>query len=142
VRYVVDRQIRKIKLGGFFSPSKTLMYEVTHMHPVSGGDARSITMYSEDGKRIGKMEYERGGRECRIFKITVDDWSTSAYAADFLAYFMKEMKKARVGKVTTEVFDTDVNTHKLLTVFRKAGYSVSNIGNVTGYNQYEVTWGS
>ena len=138
---MVDRIIRKIKLGGFFSPSKTLMYEVTHMHPVSGGDARSITMYSDAGKRIGKMEYERSGRECKIFKITVDDWSTKAYAADFLAFFMKEMKKVRVGTVVTEVFDTDTNTHGILQVFRKAGYDVKNIGNVTGYNQYEVTWG-
>jgi len=139
---MVDRIIRKIKLGGFFSPSKSLMYEVTHMHAVTGGDARSITMYAEDGKRIGKLEYERTGRDCRIYKITVDDWSTSAYAADFLTFFMKEMKKSRVNKVITEVFDTDTNTHGLLSVFRKAGFKVNNIGNVTGYNQYEVTWGS
>ena len=42
----------------------------------------------------------------------------------------------------TEVFDTDTHTHELLMVFKKSGYSVSNMGNVTGYNQYEVKWGS
>ena len=89
---MVERHIRKIRTGGFFSPSKTVMYEVQYMHPVSGGDARSITMYSEAGKRIGKMEYERIGPECKIYKVTVDDWSTHAYAADFLAYLINEYR--------------------------------------------------
>jgi len=138
---MVERIIRKIRTGGFFSPSKTVMYEVQHMHPVSGGDARAITMYSDEGRRIGKMEYERTGRDCKIYKITVDDWTTDAYARDLLVYFMKEMKGFRVSKVITEIFDTDANTHSLLTTFRNAGYIVKNIGNQTGYNQFEVVWG-
>ena len=90
---MVEQHLFKIKTGGFLSPRLEVMLEEQHMQPVSGGDARSLTMYSKNGKRIGKMEFERSGRKCKIYKITVDEWRTDAFASGFLEFFMKMMKK-------------------------------------------------
>jgi len=128
--------MEKVKLGGLFSSSVKVMYEIKYMSPVAGGDARSIHMFNDDGKVIGKLEYERTGSNAKIYKISIDDWSSNKYPERLLLKFIKDMKKLSVHNIETEIFDTDNKTHELLLIFKRQGFQVSNVGNVTGYNQY------
>lgn len=128
----------KVKTGGFFSGVKVGI-EMKFVRPITNGEAQSMTMFrDDDGKVVGKLEYEISGVDSRITVFSIQDWSSSRFAEKLVKEFLDIVKKKKVKVVKIELYDTDNKTHDKLTLFRTLGFAIESGGNVTGYTQYHL----
>ena len=128
----------KVKTGGFFSGVKVGI-EIKFVRPMTNGEAQSMTMFrDDDGKTVGKLEYEISGADSKITVFSIQDWSSPRFAEKLTKEFLGLLKKKKVKVIKIEIYDTDNKTHDKLTLFRSLGFSIESGGNVTGYTQYHL----
>lgn len=131
-----EYEMEKIKTGGFFSPALKVMYEIKFLHAVPNGEAKSICMFDDCGKSLGRLEYNRSGDNAKIACFAMDDWTSTKYAEQLLSRFIRHMKKDKVTIIDSELYQNDDKIHQKLTVFRGCGFHIETGGSLTGYTQY------
>ena len=130
-------EMGRIKLGGFFGPSKKVIYEFKFERPTTEGEIKSINMYKEsDGDHLGKIEYLVNGGTLKLHVFNVLNWSSNVYGDALMEKFIKVARREKAKKIEHEMYDTDNKTHNKLSLFKNNGFEVESRGNITGYNQY------
>jgi hypothetical protein len=135
-----ELEMGRIKLGGFFGPSESVIFEFKFERPTENGEVKSINMFKkDDGDQLGKLEYQRNGTSSKLTVFNVINWTSEKYAEALMDRFLRIMKKEKVNFVEHEMYDTDDKTHQKLTLFKNIGFVVESRGNITGYSQYYMT---
>jgi hypothetical protein len=139
---MADLEPGKIKHGGLFGQTERVIYEHKFERPTAEGEVKSINMYKEsDGEHLGKVEFVNNGGTLKLHVFNILNWTTPLYAEALLNKILKVMRKEKVKMIEHEMYDTDDKTHHKLTLFRDYGFHVESRGNITGYNQYYLTYG-
>ncbi len=136
---MVQYEVGKIKLGGLFSKSIKILFEIKFERSSMEGEVSIITMKSEEGKEIGKLEYAVKDNRSLINTFIVRDWSNINYAKALLKKYLEIAKKNKVKHVEGEIYDKDATTYDKLQLLKKLGFKVTSGGKLTGYQQYYIT---
>jgi hypothetical protein len=132
---MVDYETGKIKTGLFSGVN--VGYESKLMRPTANGEVRSITVYdSDNGRRLGSLEYEIDGSNAKVNGFAFDDWKDMRMPEGFLNYIIKKLKKKGVSRMSVEIYDVDSNTHNKLTVLKNMKFTTDTTGNITGYHSW------
>ena len=137
---MADLEPGRIKHGGLFGHSEKVIYEHKFERPTAEGEVKSKNLYKDDGEQLGKVEYLSNGGTLKIYVFNILNWTTPLYAEALLSKIIKVMRKEKAKLIEHEMYDTDDKTHHKLTLFRDYGFNVESRGNITGYNQYFLTY--
>ncbi|UCH89545.1 MAG: hypothetical protein JSV49_02545, partial [Thermoplasmata archaeon] len=111
------------------------MYEIKYESTDPNVESKSINMYDEEGKALGRLQYTINGGTAQIGTFSINEWQ-NLYAERLLSRFLVHMKRRKVNQVSVELYHTDNTSHKKLLLFKSKGFIVESGGNITGYHQY------
>jgi lipoate synthase len=135
---MVELEMEKIRLGGLFSKSLKVVYQIKYERPAPEGETKSITMIAEDGRTLGKLEYTTTQTSAKINVFTINDWSTPKFGHALMKRFVNHMKKERKYFIEADLYATDDKTHDKLQIYKDHGFSIESGGSITGYNMYHL----
>ena len=99
---MVQYEVGKIKEGGMFSASHKVLFEMKYEQSTMDGDVSSISMKSDQGAELGKIQYAVKDKISKIQTFIIRDWSIENYAIAILKKLFEVLKRDSVKKVEGE----------------------------------------
>ena len=132
-------EMKRIKLGGLFSKKVKVIFEIKYEYSDPTGDIKSINMYDETGRKLGRLEFLSNGKRAVLRSFSMIDWSVPEYQRQLLKRFISLVKKEGVSLIEAELYDVDSRTPEKLQLFRNVGFDIRGGGSHTGYAHYYLT---
>jgi len=117
-----------------------VVFDVKEENLASANKVEAASMYTRDGKILGKITYAiMPDNSVEIQGFAIDDWTEKNHTGRrMLAWYIGYVRKRGFLKITGGIFSTDTRTADKLEMFRQEGFEIKEMGSMAGHNEYHV----
>jgi N-acetylglutamate synthase-like GNAT family acetyltransferase len=117
-----------------------VVFDVKEENLASSNKVEAASMYTRDGKILGKVTYAiLPDNSVEIQGFAIDDWIEKNRTGNrMLVWFIGHARKRGFMKITGGIFSTDTRTADKLEMFRQEGFEIKEMGSMAGHNEYHV----